>query len=343
MLNVSLVSIKVSLGPSVIGTAEIRAADQEQPSGQLEDLTIPWQTLHQKASVFALLSWHGQLSDFGGRTSEMEKLEQWTITEQTISVKFVSGDGGTGKSRLAAEFATSLQKRGWAAGFVDLRKPVTFRLKEAGTLLVVDYPEECPSEVGELLRDLAGLGQASRFRVMFLTRRSIDHWESIIHDSKAAVIVDPNTIALSSVRGTDTYQLFSSAQERTAEKWDTVPLPVSKIALTHWLELAPENNRPLFILAAAVHSALHPDEEIVKYTGREVIEALVERELARLRSTAEKAGFQDHYALARLLCVAAISGGIPQSGLDDLVEKDILGPGVSPGLPLAEKLLRTPV
>ena len=265
MLSVSLVSFNINLGPSVIGTAEIRPSGRGQPSGELENLTVPWQDLQPKAPVFALMSWHGRLSNFGGRNSEREGLKEWAASEPAVSVKFVTGCGGSGKSRLAAEFANLLQAQGWAAGFVDLRKPVTFALKEAGTLLVVDYPEESPHETGELLRDLAGLGQNVKFRVLFLTRRPISHWESTIHDCRAAVLVDPAAIDLPPIPSPDAYDLFCSAQDRTAELWNTVPLPLSREAFTHWLGLKEEHKQPLFVQAAAIQGALHPEEEVVTH------------------------------------------------------------------------------
>ncbi|MCK4581048.1 MAG: hypothetical protein KAU10_06830, partial [Dehalococcoidia bacterium] len=287
--------------------------------------------------------WHGRLSDFRGRNPEIEELKEWAASEPAVSVKFVTGCGGSGKSRFAAEFANLLQTQEWAAGFVDLRKPVTFVLKEAGTLLVVDYPEESPHETGELFRDLAGLGQGARFRVLFLTRRTISHWESTIHDSRAAVLVDSSAIDLPLIPPPDTYDLFCSAQDRTAELWNTVPLPLSKGAFTHWLSLKEEHKQPLFVLAAAIQGALHPEEEAVRYTGQEIVKSLAEREFARLRAAAEKAGFQDQCALAQLLVAAAIIGHIPRSGMNALVQEGILGPDVSQGPALNVKLHRAGV
>lgn len=84
-------------------------------------------------------------------------LEAWALSEPEISIKFITGEGGAGKSRLVAEFADSLSRRKWAAGFVDLRKPKAYPLGKKGTLFVIDYPEENRDGVAELLRDLAAL------------------------------------------------------------------------------------------------------------------------------------------------------------------------------------------
>ena len=43
-------------------------------------------------------------------------------------------------------------------------------------------------------------------------------------------------------------------QEEAAERLNTKPLPLSEEALEDWLLLAPENDRALFMLAAAVPS-----------------------------------------------------------------------------------------
>lgn len=338
MLNVNLIQVRVDLGPSIIGTAEIVPRGSPQASPSPADLTIPWQDPHQKAPAFSLLNWHARLSSFSGRASEMKRLEEWATSDQAVSVKFITGQGGVGKSRLAAEFATSLAARGWAAGFVDLRKPFAFRLKQEGTLLIVDYPEENLRGVGDLLRDLAGLGLGARFRVLFLTRRTIDDWQETINDANAAVLVDPAPLVVPPLRGAGAYALFCTAQENAAELMGTVPLPVPEDALVDWLALAPENDRALFIVATAVHSALHPEDPIVQYSGREVIESLVERELSRLNRTAKNAGFRDRHALARLLAVAAIAGTVPVSRLAALVGGGVLGPCDARRTELTEKL-----
>jgi len=226
-------------------------------------------------------------------------------------VKFITGEGGVGKSRLAAEFATSLKKKKWQAGFVDLRKSQQFPLKKEGTLLVIDYPEENRDGVEELLRDLTGSGKNGRLRVMFLTRQTIDNWMEFIHDSHASDIVDMVPIDLGRLEGPAAHKLFSTALECAAETFQTTPPPLSEEALIDWLGRAPENERALFILAAAVHSAIHPDDEVVRYTGREVVETLANREIYRLRCIASDRNIKDKYCFVRVQAMAAIANMIP--------------------------------
>ncbi len=327
MLSVFPVSlVSINLGPSVTGIGHVGLSADSAPSDPPTNLVVPWHDIQENPPLYSLISWHTTISDFDGRHAEMDKLDEWAMGGPAVSIKFVTGDGGTGKSRLAAEFANKLQGRDWSAGFVDLRKSQSFPLRKEGTLLVIDYPEENRDGVAELLRDLAGLGRLERFRVLFLTRQQVDYWEEVIHDSNAMTLVDMIPIHLGPITGEEAHRLFSSAQESAAEVFDTVPMPVSQEALTEWLTQAPENDRALFIVAAAVHSAFHPKDEVVRYTGREVIESVVERELARLRRIAMDRGAKDPHMLAKLLAAATIADTIPV--------KRIIGLGQETGMEL---------
>lgn len=237
MLNLSAVSVNLNLGPSVVGTASLVGPDSAAASPpKLHSLSVPWQQLQNSPSVLALLSWHGQCSEFRGRESQLEVLEAWASCDIPVSVKLVVGDGGTGKSRLAAEFATSIAEHGWSAGFVNLRKSIQFPLNEAGTLLVIDYPEQQPREVRELLRDLAALGQPpSKMRVLLLSRRPVDYWQQIIHDTRTDILFDSSPLNLGPLDTDESYRLYLSTLGRVAELHGTTPLAVPFDAFCDWL------------------------------------------------------------------------------------------------------------
>ena len=61
------------------------------------------------------------------------------------------------------------------------------------------------------------------------------------------------------------HELFLSAQENAAEKLGTTPKPLSEKILAKWLGHEKENDRALFILAAAVYSAIFPNDDVVQY------------------------------------------------------------------------------
>ena len=199
------------------------------PAGELgkhQRLSIPWQdNLQEVSDVASLLSWRTYLSDFVGFDDQMNELCEWAMSPPQVSLKFMVGEGGTGKTRSAAEFARSLiQEDKWAAGFVDLRKPQSYGLSKKGNLLIVDYPEEQQSVVVELLKDLAGLGSdCPRLRELLLTRRSFDHWYDVVTDSKANAVVDMKPVVAHGLSAADAYKAF--ARPRSGRQSIAKPRP----------------------------------------------------------------------------------------------------------------------
>lgn len=99
---------------------------------------------------------------------------------EDLAVAVVTGVGGSGKTRLAAELCSNLEKTGWVAGFI----PKTAKLSEAELiwltrveshlLLVLDYAEEShKEELTRLLRRLRERGAPTR---VVLTARSAGAW-----------------------------------------------------------------------------------------------------------------------------------------------------------------------
>ena len=317
-INFNLVSYSAaSLGPTVTAVGSCGPGSTEA----LQELTIPWRPPQPNSHAFALLSWHAALSRFAGRDPAVAELHEWAVKDQAVSIKFITGEGGVGKSRLAAEFASQLLGQNWAAGFASLRKPQTFPMHRAGTLLIVDYPEEHPAGLAEMLRDLAELGLGLRLRVLVLSRRPFDEWTDTVYDNHAAELVDQRPMVLDHLDEEAAYTLFESTQEAAAQALDATPLPLSQEALSDWLAQAPEHSRALFLVALAVHSAYHPSDEIVSYTGPQIIEALVEREATRLRRSARRAGLTDPDELAHWLVLASIAPELPASRLTELAAR----------------------
>ena len=128
-----------------------RGSTQNESSKEAAELPLPFHDLTESPSTTSFLSWHTRLSDFCGRGHEIGQLTSWALQQGTISTKVIIGEGGGGKSRLAAEFCRRMRAAGWSAGFVDLTRVSTFRVNEIGGLLVIDYPEESRSEIASLL------------------------------------------------------------------------------------------------------------------------------------------------------------------------------------------------
>ncbi|MDD2468909.1 MAG: tetratricopeptide repeat protein, partial [Desulfobulbus sp.] len=295
------------------------SAKQHSGGEGVEDLVVPWHDLPDSPFVSAFLSWRSRMSRFNGRDEEMDKLLAWAVSNHSISITFICGAGGSGKSRLAAEFASVLQQKGWAAGFVPFSERKKYWAHSEGTLLVVDYPEEHLEIVAEFLRDVANLRIAGKLRILFLTRQTIEEWNSVLKSTRTDTLTESEPIKLQQVSDIAVHEIFLSTAEKVGDKKETCWQPVDQEAMTAWREELPQNGLPLFILAAAVYNVIYPDDSVIQYTGPEIMLALANREIARLRNVAENNGIQDQYIFARLLSISTISGGILKGDIDDLL------------------------
>jgi hypothetical protein len=117
---------------------------------------------------------------------ELEDLVDWAVSERIVAVQLVTGDGGSGKTRLARELAVRVEPLGFRAWWVraytaqdalwladDDAQPV---------LLIVDYAET-QQELGALLTEAVGHAQGRVVRVLLLARSAGDWWQQLIDGS----------------------------------------------------------------------------------------------------------------------------------------------------------------
>jgi hypothetical protein len=110
-----------------------------------EPPTLPW-TPNLPATgpflIFDLLSWKSRLSpSLIGREQHQQDLLSWATSGPDLRIRLLTGPGGAGKTRLAAEIAESLRKEGWHAGFTPIEAAKARPLSDKGLLLIIDYPE----------------------------------------------------------------------------------------------------------------------------------------------------------------------------------------------------------
>lgn len=116
----------------------------------------------------------------GESTALLAALTAWRAAPHTLAVAVLRGPAGSGKTRVASEFAASSTQAGWLAGFVDESASGRVIESPSPTLFVVDYAEAAPSTV---IRSLLALRQAQDVaRRLVLLVRAPKSTKSIIDE-----------------------------------------------------------------------------------------------------------------------------------------------------------------
>jgi len=165
IVPLTLFSFKFGLSASAVAYSGKGA--NSKTTDKPTELGIPWKKLEKNTDIFSLLQWRARITEHKGRDIELKELNEWVNNNSEISIKFITGDGGVGKTRLAAEFADSLQVENWAAGIVDLSQKKSFILNKKGSLLIIDYPEINKESVKALFDDLSKLSEHPKLRILF--------------------------------------------------------------------------------------------------------------------------------------------------------------------------------
>jgi tetratricopeptide (TPR) repeat protein len=129
--------------------------------------------------------------DSQGRRDELDFLTAWCQDERLHSVQLVTGEGGSGKTRLMIEWSRHLRHQGWHAGFLrpDRTAEDLDPLLEgtAPRLVVVDYAETRLEAVEPLLLKigLAAEKGEPKLRLVLLARRAGDWWPNLSRKGRA--------------------------------------------------------------------------------------------------------------------------------------------------------------
>lgn len=298
---------------------------------------LPWRDLpDDPEAVFALLSWRARLAPLAGRERDKDTLLQWARQGRSARARLLSGPGGVGKSRLAAEVAEMLRAEGWTAGFVRPDDPVIVPLRRAGLFLVVDYPEEHPDEVRTLLREFVSRElREIPMRLLFLSRQGGDRWFDIAENAHAGELMDAGELGLTGLAATDPERVVSGSLRRLAEHYRRPAPAISADAVSDWVALNPGlHGFPLLLTAAAIHLFLN-HHDALDYSGTFVIQALANRERGRLDNAGRTAGLGKRGA-SRLVALAAVPGSLDASALRRLSD-----PALEIGLPPPDRVVDT--
>jgi tetratricopeptide (TPR) repeat protein len=256
-----------------------------------------------------------------GRDEDLRKILSWAESgSKTPSARLITGEGGTGKTRLAATVAQILRDKGWTAGFLDRKSDLfDFDVSEKGLFLILDYPEEHPERAATLLRELADRKTAPYpIRVAFLSRRPFAEWE------REATILQGRfgrheIAAPAPLSNDDGMRLIEEAARNLAEH-TKMPEPDLRGA-ERWLAASPTHRFPLYATAAAIHAVLSP-REAFGLAGAELLKQLALRERERVQMTSRMLGLGDE-GLERLLALGVLADGLSESTVAALAKMGI--------------------
>lgn len=193
----------------------------------------------QRAQPSRMLDARAEAVPFTGRDAELRELIAWRDAEPGFQVRWLHGEGGQGKTRLANELA--IASAGWkvvdAAHRTDARPPASgsqdLRLDgHAGVLLLVDYADRWPlSDLSWLLQNRL-LRQNVPTRVLLIAR-SADGWPAV--QGKLAKLrenIDTSDQYLPPLPddGDARARLFAAARDSFARRYPEIAEPESVAA-----------------------------------------------------------------------------------------------------------------
>ena len=227
----------------------------------------------------------------------------------------ITGEGGAGKTRLAAQAAEILRDKGWTAGFLPRhRNAFNFAVRDKGLFLILDYPEEQPERTTAILKELAERRTAPYpFRILFLSRRSFAEWEAetIILQGRFGrqEVAAPAPLSID-----DAARLIEEAARRLAEQTGKRAPDLS--GAKPWLAADDKNRLPVYATAAAIHAALSPVEAF-GLSGGDLVRQLAARELDRVRPASKLLGLGRH-GLETILALGVLGDGLGESAIREL-------------------------
>lgn len=301
------------------------------PEARAEGLLpqIPWdsQSPKREAGPLTWLSWATRASPLLGRLAELNELLDWARDGEGIRFRFLVGEGGIGKTRLAFEVADALQREGWAAGTVPPDGPLPLDASAFGCFLIFDRPEEHQAAAARWFEEIARqrdvVGRS--VRVLFVSRWT-DRWGETIERSGAKKRRDPPLLLAAGIEVDTGWELFCTVRDRIAQVTGTRETHLALFRDFHdfsrWQARDTVNARALSIMVVAALSVLEPEHAPFDRTVGEAMVELADRERARLQELGVKSDLPP-WALERLNALAAVGGGLGAPVLEKLSAADL--------------------
>ncbi|MGW3993181.1 AAA family ATPase [Amycolatopsis sp. NPDC004772] len=190
-----------------------------------------------------LLLARNQVVRFAGRREELLRLQHWLHSPERLSVLLVHGPGGTGKTRLADEFASIIRARNWSVlsatqGRTRTTPVVLEATRGVGKLIIVDYAERWRRTGLLALLSDAGITGPGMCRVLLLARTATSWWGDLRSPlTKLDAVVDTMRLEPLAADTGQRQQLFHAARDSFARIYEIDPagaVPAGRISDPHY-------------------------------------------------------------------------------------------------------------
>ncbi len=260
---------------------------------------------------------------FVRRGDLLEQVMRWREREDRLSVMVLTGAGGFGKTRTAAEICLAAAAAGWTAGLLDAEPDALEGLDDlvtwpGRTVVAVDYAETRPAVVTHLLKRLLSRRGGGRCRVMLIVRQGggrdglIEQFATgDARDDLARLLRRAELVGLGrGERELDRRALFCAGNSRFAALLNGPVAGVPDLRAEHF-------ERPLFVLAAALLAAASPELDVSALTAEQLLTGVLDRhEAAYWERTDQRLGLGLDRSDRRATVALAVLGGL-RSDEDD--------------------------
>jgi hypothetical protein len=290
-------------------------------------LTVPWLPLEEAFEgetphFFKLLRWNYRLvENLVGREDDLDAILKWAEANlKTPSARLVTGEGGAGKTRLAATAAQILRDKGWTAGFLDAQgDPFSVKHLRIGVFVIIDYPEGKPEQTRKVLQGLAERKTTPfPLRILFLSRRPFAEWkrETLLLEGRFG----NQAISAAGPLSVDAGLKLIEEAARNFATFAKLLTPTFQEAL-QWLGTSEMHRLPLYATAAAIHAVLSP-KEAFGLSHAELLKDLAFREIRRVQEASKVLGLGQE-GLEHLLALGVLADGLSESVVTELAKAGV--------------------
>ena len=254
-----------------------------------------------------------------GRENEMARLNKFIEQDEDILWWAITGTGGSGKSRLAFDFAKELEQSGWKACYYTRYMELTvtalnhdFCNTRCNLLIVVDNDAYDFTQLAKWIFTMGETNHSRKIRILIIQRLSsiVDQeggmpWvnnllghNEVVFDCFYSENNTKNLLELHPLSDEDLESIAVSFVKKMGYNMEAFGIDSQKLVVKKLHEIDPKNKRPLYLLFLTNEMAHKKDIRL--YNQETIMNDTFKREQSRIRSQIEEA-FLVNYPRNKLL------------------------------------------